>query len=77
MLQTLRVGAGQADQFLPCIQSAEEEDDQSHNALRVPPLNFPRSNSGAGRGSAGDETQKTWVTLTVCGNTFERLYYDK
>lgn len=54
---------------LPSVKSAEEEDNQSHNALGVPPLDV----WGGGRrdrrrgGAAGlDQTQQAGVAPTVC-----------
>lgn len=49
---------------LPGIQNTHQEQDQSHNALGVPPLNHITLASWGGTVQANN-AQKTWVAFTV------------
>ena len=54
--------------FLPGIERAEEEYEQTHNALGVPPLHVLFDSRGRGRsgcGSLTDHIQQTGVTLAI------------
>lgn len=55
---------------IPGVEGAEQEDNQSHDALSVPPLRFPWGLSGSGsRWWSGtrmlDQTQQTGVTPLI------------
>lgn len=56
---------------LPGVESAEEEDDQAHDALGVPPLHR-RSLGGRNRRRRGSarlhQAQQAGVTLPVCAH---------
>lgn len=58
---------------IPGVKSTEQENDQSHDALCVPPLDVSRGCSRDSRSwwwswTGGlDQTQQTGVTLSVCG----------
>lgn len=62
---------------LPGVKSAEEEDDQSHNALGVPPLDVwagGRRDRCWGGAAGLDQTQQAGVALTVCTKSPQSEY---
>lgn len=53
--------------FIPGVESAEEEDDQSYDALCIPPLDpLPWGRCRCRGGSVVYQIQQAGVTLTVC-----------
>lgn len=56
---------------VPGIKGAEEEDNQSHNALSIPPLHHPRGACGHCLSCAdiGHQTEQTRVTFTIYGQS--------
>lgn len=50
---------------IPCIESAEEEDDQTHNALSIPPLHLSWVSGGLRGADVRHQTQQAGVTIPI------------
>lgn len=63
----------------PGIQCAQEEDDQPHNALGIPPLCLDAGGAGGSDccRPAADQTQQTRVTLTIYAQRTSHASYEK